>query len=202
MKEKIYFDFDGTLYNSDKFYKEFLKLCKKYGITKTQEQEAEQELFNGKYLFDLNTITKYLYEKNNLPSEMLEEIDNLYSKPNLYDDVIESLEKIKAANKYEIIILTYGDISHQEKKIKSSNLSQYLKDIIITEEPKTALTKVDYMNGIFIDNHPYQIENLVKAHAKKVIRVRRREDKYSSIDTNIPVIEYDNLLTLVEKELL
>lgn len=202
MKEKIYIDFDGTLYDSDKFYKNFLKICNKYGVTTHQEQEAEEELFNSKNLFDIESITNHLYKKYNLNEQIFEDIKNLLSSPNLYDDVIEALEKIKESNKYELIILTYGDASQQKKKIVAANISNYLKDIIITQEPKTSLKEVDYQNGIFVDNHPYQIEQLFSVKSKKVIRIRRKCDKYSSIDTRVPVNEYDSFITLVEKELL
>lgn len=202
MKEKIYIDFDGTLYDSDNFYAEFLKICNNYAITANDERVAENKLFNGEQLFNLNDIANYLQQTYNLPFKFLKDIENLYFKPNLYDDVIESLEILKSTNKYEIIILTYGDFHHQLKKIHSAGLTKYIKDIIITSDSKTNLKEVDYQNSIFIDNNPLQIEKFINQGAKQIIRIRRAIDKYSSIDTRCSINEYDNLVTLVKKELI
>lgn len=202
MKAKIYIDFDGTLYDSNKLINNFLNICNKYGISKTQVQEVEKDLFTKENLFNLDILAKTLYIKMKLPEEMLTEVEELYSATYLYKDVIEALDKIRLTKKYEVIILTYGNIAYQKKKIESSNLNEYLQDVIITESSKTNIKEVDYENGIFIDNNPYQIEKFIKAKARKVIRIRRESDKYSIIDIKAPISEYSNLNTLVDQELL
>lgn len=200
MKQKLYIDFDGTLYDSDKLTLMFIDICEKYSLTKADEEQAEAEVFDERYLFDLDIVAEYMHQKHNLPIEFLNDVKELYLDSNIYKDIIVPLEKIK--DKYELIILTYGDLSHQQQKIEISKLSKYFKDIIITETDKSKLTEVDYKNGIFIDNNPYQIEKLLTAGASRVIRIRRPIDKYSKIDLNKDVNEYDNFLELVEKELL
>ncbi len=202
MKAKIYIDFDGTLYDSNKLINNFLNICNKYGISKTQVQEVKKDLFTKENLFNLDILAETLYIKMKLPEEMLTEVEELYSATYLYKDVIEALDKIRLTKKYEVIILTYGNIAYQKKKIESSNLNEYLQDVIITESSKTNIKEADYKNGIFIDNNPYQIEKFIKAKARKVIRIRRESDKYSIIDIKAPISEYSNLNTLVDQELL
>ena len=51
---------------------------------------------------------------------------------------------------YDLYLLTYGHKNYQRKKINSSNISSFFKNIIITEEDKSKLD-IDYENSIFID---------------------------------------------------
>lgn len=202
MKNIVYFDFDGTLYDSDNLTNMFLKLCQRYGVSKEEEKNAETILFDEKNLFDLDEIAVFLKDKFNLSDTFLKEVESLYLIPNLYSDTIPALDLLVDSNKYEIIILTYGDISHQEKKINNCGILKYANDVIITEGSKAGIDKVDYDNGIFIDNNPYQIECFVNTKAKKVLRIRRSIDKYSKTDSNVVTKEYADLVELVKKELL
>lgn len=201
MKKKLYIDFDGTLYNSDRLTTLFIQICEKYGLTKEDEVQAETELFDERYLFDMDKVVKYLCQKYNLPKQMLVEVEKLYNNQNIFTDIEENLTKLKESNKYEMIILTYGDISHQQKKIKASKLSKYFENIIIIDSDKSKIQNIDYKNGIFIDNNPAQIDNFIRAGAKKVIRIKRPTDKYSKFDTINKVSEYKDFTTLIDKEL-
>lgn len=202
MKDIIYFDFDGTLYDSDNLTNMFLKICQKYNISLEEERKAEAILFDERNLFDLDEIALFLKDKFSLSDAFLKEVESLYLMPNLYSDTISALDLLVDSNKYEIIILTYGKISHQEKKINNCGILKYAKDIIITEGSKANVLKVDYKNGIFIDNNPYQIECFVNTKAKKVLRIRRSIDKYSKTDSKVVTSEYTDLVELVKKELL
>ena len=66
---------------------------------------------------------------------------------------------------------------------------------------KNTIKNIDYETSIFIDNHPEQIK-ILKTETNNVIRIRRKTDKYSKVDTEIYIKEYQDLISLVENELL
>lgn len=201
LKKTIYFDFDGTLYDSDKLMRKFTDICKKFKILEEDIDTIEQELFTETKLFNLDELANYLSEKYILPPDFLKELENLYSEKNIYPDVYLALNKIKESQKYDMVILTYGNIKYQQKKIHNCDILEYIKEVIITEKKKSDINNIDYENSIFIDNNPTQIKAL-KDKTDNVIRIRRKTDKYSKHDTEISIKEYQDLITLVEKELL
>ena len=201
LKKTIYFDFDGTLYDSDNFMKQFLNLCQKYKISEEKVHILEKEIFTETKLFNLDELVIQLKKRYSLPEEFQEEVEKLYSEKNIYSDVYLALSKIKESKKYDIVILTYGHIKYQQKKISNCDILDYIKEVIITEKKKNTINNIDYENSIFIDNHPEQIK-VLKTRTNNVIRIRRTTDKYSNINTEIEVKEYNDLITLVEKELL
>lgn len=202
MKTKVYIDFDGTLYNSDNFYNGFIEICSKYNIEKEKVKEIENDIFNNKNLFNVDILSQKIFEYYQLPISFLYNVEALYKKPNLFSDTIPSLEQLIKSSKYELYILTHGNREYQLKKITSSKIDKYIKEIIVTTGSKIDLDGINYQESIFIDNNPFQIKQLIAAKAKKVIRIRRHQDKYSKIASTVPVNEYDNLLTLIKEELL
>ena len=202
MKTKVYIDFDGTLYNSDNFYNGFIEICSKYNIEKEKVKEIENDIFNNKNLFNVDILSQKIFEYYQLPISFLYDVEALYKKPNLFSDTIPSLEQLIKSSKYELYILTHGNREYQLKKITSSKIDKYIKEIIVTTGSKIDLDGINYQESIFIDNNPFQIKQLIVAKAKKVIRIRRHQDKYSKIASTVPVNEYDNLLTLIKEELL
>ena len=202
MKTKVYIDFDGTLYNSDNFYNGFIEICSKYNIEKEKVKEIESDIFNNKNLFNVDILSQKIFEYYQLPISFLYDVEALYKKPNLFSDTIPSLEQLIKSSKYELYILTHGNRVYQLKKITSSKIDKYIKEIIVTTGSKIDLDGINYQESIFIDNNPFQIKQLIAAKAKKVIRIRRHQDKYSKIASTVPVNEYDNLLTLIKEELL
>ena len=181
----LYLDFDGTLFNTDKFYQDYLDLLKEYKINKDIIDKEKENLFKNS-LFNLDTLTKQLINKYNLDKVVFDKVNNLYNNTYVFQDVIPFLEKNKTK---KIYLLTYGEYNYQIKKINGSKLSKYFQDIIITDKDKSKLN-LDYKNSIFIDNNPSEIEKFLKV-SNNVIRIRRREDKYSKIDFN--TLEYKSL---------
>ena len=196
MKTKVYIDFDGTFYNS------FIEICSKYNIKKEKVKEIENDIFNNKNLFNVDILSQKIFECYQLPISFLYDVEALYKKPNLFSDTIPSLEQLIKSSKYELYILTHGNREYQLKKITSSKIDKYIKEIIVTTGSKIDLDGINYQESIFIDNNPFQIKQLIATKAKKVIRIRRHQDKYSKIASTVPVNEYDNLLTLIKEELL
>ena len=173
---KIYIDFDGTLYNTTKLNKYFINIFNKYNI----DTKYITNLMNTYKNYDI--LANKIIIDNNIDKSIYNDIFNLYSNDLVFKDVIPFLEKYH--NKYELILLTLGNKEYQEKKIKSSNLKKYFKDIIITDKDKSKLN-IDYTNGIFIDNNPNELKKFYNSNAKYLIRIKRNEDKYSKLNLNI-----------------
>ena len=191
---KIYLDFDGTLFNTDKFYQDYLNLFQEYGLDEDLINNIKLELFKTTK-FNLDILTNYLVKKYNLDNNILLKVNNLYNSSYVIKDVIPFLEKYK---NLEINLLTYGEYNYQLKKIDGSNLKKYFKDIIITDKDKSKLN-LDYQNNLFIDNNPTEIKKFLEV-TKNVIRIRREEDKYSKLDSNSR--EYKSLLEIKLKNVL
>lgn len=186
---KIYIDFDGTLFNSTKHYQEFINTFNKYNIN-------IENILNKAYEKDKNFdhIAKKIIKENNLSSSIYEELNKIYSEKLIFKDVIPFLEKY--SKKYDLILLTLGNITYQQKKINKTNISKYFKEIIITNKDKSILD-IDYTNGIFIDNNPLELKKFYNSKAKHLIRIKRATDKYSKLNldiNNIPeFIDFDEL---------
>lgn len=191
---KIYIDFDGTLFNTDKFYQDYLTILNKYNISSFEIEKMKKELFKNKR-FNLDILIDYIIGKYNIKN-LKQEVETLYNNSYVFEDVIPFLEKYK---NYNLILLTLGDIDYQNRKIESSKLSKYFQDIIITDVYKSQLD-INYKDNLFIDNNP---KELIKFQNKggKIIRIRRIEDKYSLIDLD-NVLEYKNFFDLKLEEII
>ena len=191
---KIYIDFDGTLFNTDKFYQDYLDILNKYNISSLEIDEMKKELFTNRR-FNLDILTYYIISKYNIKN-LKQEVEFLYNNSYVFEDVIPFLEKYK---NYNLILLTLGDIDYQNRKIESSNLSKYFQDIIITDVDKSQLD-INYKDNLFIDNNP---KELIKFQNRggKILRIRRIDDKYSVIDLD-NVLEYKNFFDLKLEEII
>ena len=174
---KIYIDFDGTLFDSTKHYQEYINIFKKHNID-------IESYFNKEYQKEKNfdILSKKIIKEYNLNPSIYDELDKIYSEKLIFKDVIPFLEENH--NKYDLILLTLGNIEYQQKKINKTKISKYFKEIIITNKDKSKLN-IDYTNGIFIDNNPLELKKFYNSKAKYLIRIKRDTDKYSKIDLDI-----------------
>lgn len=177
---KVYIDFDGTLFDSTKLHKEFINFFNKYNIKK----EYLEKIMNVDYEQDknLDTLANKIINDNNLNPNTFQELNKIYSEELIFKDVIPFLERYY--QKYDLILLTLGSKKYQQKKINSSNISKYFKDIIITNKDKSKLD-IDYTKGIFIDNNPLELKRFYNSKATNLIRIKRDTDKYSKLDLDI-----------------
>lgn len=191
---KIYLDFDGTLFNTDKFYQDYLVILNKYNISSFEIEKMKKELFTNRR-FNLDILTDYIISKYNIKN-LKQEVEYLYNNSYVFEDVIPFLEKYK---NYNLILLTLGDIDYQNRKIESSNLTKYFQDIIITDGDKSQLD-INYKDNLFIDNNPKELIKF-QNNGGKIIRIRRIEDKYSVIDLD-NVLEYKNFFDFKLEEII
>lgn len=180
---KIYIDFDGTLFNTDKYTKNFMDIFNEHGIDNVIFNRVRNILFNNENLFDLDIIIDYFLKEYNIDIGLKIKINSLLNKSYLYPEVVNCLKELIDSG-YELHLLTYGDKNFQSMKIDSSNISGYFKNIIITDEDKSELN-LDYKNSIFIDNNPFVIDKLYNSMAKRIIRIKRDSDRYAKIKCSV-----------------
>lgn len=197
MKQKLYVDFDATLFDLDKYLRKLYNICEKYNINNQELNDIINNIFDENRKFFINDLLDYLLKEKKVNENIKKDFILLSNTSFLYDDTKFFLEVIQ--NKYELILLTCGNVFHQQKKIKSSKIEKYFSNIIIIPGNKSKVDEVDYINGIFIDNNPKEIERFVLVGAKRVIRIKRDSDKYSKIDLQIDGIEeYSSLYEVLE----
>lgn len=195
--QKIYIDFDGTLFDTDKLYERFSKLCNKYGVSTEEVEQARKQAVEESGIYSLEKIMNTLQKKFTFNEKFKNSFNTLFSNEFVYDDVLYALEKL--VKDYELILLTYSDI-YQWHKIEASGLQKYFSNIIVTDKKKHLLDIIDYKNSIFIDNRVEDLENFYNVGARKIYRIRRDSDKYSNTNLNIKEIkEYISFLDLVKE---
>lgn len=186
---RYYIDFDNTLFDTERFYNDLIKVVLKYNITENKINEYYYKHFSNQLFNPIKIINK-LIEKHKFKNDIEKELD-LFLKDismYLYDDSINFLEYLNSKN-YEVNLLTYGDYDYQNKKIEKSFIKDYFNKIIITSIEKANLD-LDYKNSIFIDDNEHQLKGLIKKDAR-VIRIRRNGNKHSINDIK-NVLEFEN----------
>ncbi|MBO5096602.1 MAG: HAD hydrolase-like protein [Bacilli bacterium] len=197
MKEKFYIDFDSTLFDSSKYLHKLYVICEKYKISRTELDEITDSIFEHHKNFFIDDLLKYLIEEKKVDKNIKEDFKILENTSFLYEDSILFLKNIQ--NKYNLILLTCGNISNQQKKIDACDIKKYFSNIIITPGNKSTVQEVEYQNSIFLDNNPKEVERFVSVGAKRVIRIKRDTDKYSKIPLKINGIEeYSSLYEVLE----
>ena len=189
-----YIDFDNTLFNTVDFYNDLEIIMKKSGIT----DEMINEYNRDNKLFSPIEIVNYCIEKYGINSEILEKINNHFKKAcdYKYDDIYDFLTNIKS-NENKLVLLTYGDYLYQNLKIINSGLLKYFDDVIITEKEKDTL-KLDFSSSIFVDDNPDVILKLLLKKPLKIIRIKRENNKYSSVVINNSIVsEYSNFKDII-----
>ena len=186
---KYYIDFDNTLFNTEKFYSDLIKLVSYYNITEEKINDCYRRYYLNEFFNPIKIINR-LIEKHKFKSEIKKEINDFFNDLSmyLYEDSINFLEYLKKHN-YNINVLTYGDFDYQKEKINKTFINDYFDKIIITSKLKSELG-LDYENASFIDDNVEQIKGLLKRNAK-VIRIRRSGNKHSLCDIN-GVNEFEN----------
>lgn len=181
---KLYIDFDNTLFDTQRFINDCLNIFDKYYISDNKKKEIIKNLNIKNIIRDFKTILKDFSLKLNIDYDsLLNDYNNILNNNYLFHDSLNFLKKIK--KKYEIILLTYGNNDYQLDKIKSSGISEFFNQIIITQYSKDNLN-IDYENSIFIDDFPDILIKLMNKNCYKVIRLKRgkyKDIKLEKIDT-------------------
>lgn len=204
----IYLDFDHTLYNPITLTDEMLlAICEKivdYSKEKLDKSELMLELkgmFNREHIYNIYELARYFGEKYSVNSDLLIESVNkvIYNcSKNVFEDVIPFLKSVKEKG-HRIFMLSYYEygLEYQMAKITGSKLCDLFDAIIATGQKKYELT-IDYKNSIFVDDNPKDLEGLASRNPYRLIRIRRKEGRYSNKTVNVQNIEECELLTDID----
>lgn len=205
-----YIDFDNTLYNTPLLTERLLNsivnsIKEKIDLNSENLYEECLKIFNQN--ISHVELAKYFSNKYNLDVSII--IDNLNNillngSDLVFDDVIPFFKKLKEKG-YKLYLLTHckNSLEYQSMKITGSKLSNIFDALYLTSIPKYMLD-INYENGIFIDDNPTDLLGLYSNNAKQVIRLRRKENKYSVTDLdNKNIKEYLNLAEInIEEDLI
>jgi len=187
----IYIDFDGTIFDLDSLNNDFIKL---FNNIDNNYIKSLIKKYKNYYI-----VTDILIKNYHLEENYIDKVNNLFQNNYIYKDAITFLEKYY--QKYNLILLTYSNsIEYQKKKINSSNIDKYFKDIIITTKDKSKLDNIDYQNGIFIDNNPYELKKLYNKNISNIIRINHINDTYHKEKTFNNTKEYPDFIELINNK--
>ena len=201
----IYLDFDHTLYNPITLTEEMLSAISEKIVDCTNQKIDNDKLmielkgmFNREHIYNIYELAKYFGEKYEVNSEILivevNKVINNCSK-NVFNDVIPFLKTLKEKG-HRVFMLSYYEygLEYQMAKITGSKLCDLFDAIIVTGEKKYNLS-IDYKNSVFIDDNPIDLEGLSLRNPYRLIRIRRKEGRYSEKPVNVKNIEECELLT-------
>lgn len=194
---KYYIDFDNTLYETAKLTTCMLDaICKtvveKLGKEYSEIDEYVKANFNSTtdniFTFARETGSYYGIDPDLVENNVKAVVDN--GNNIVFEDAERFLARLKE-NGHEVHILTYIPKTNQEyqmKKLLGSGLMKYFDTITITSKYKFLLD-MDYTQGIYIDDDPRDLNGLFEKNPKKVIRIRKENNKRSKIDIDNKEIE-------------
>lgn len=202
----IYIDFDHTLYNAMNITKDLLEAVSltilEYKDINKDELDLELKgMFNREHIYNIYELSRYFGNKYDVDSKkIIENVNKVINggAKNVFSDVFPFLKKLKE-NNHKIFMLSYYEyeLEYQVAKIVGSKLCDFFDGIIVTKEPKYNLD-IDYTNGIFIDDKPSDLEGLASRNPIRVIRIRRKEGRYSDKKVNSEKVEEYEKLSEIE----
>ncbi len=148
----IAFDADDTLWKNEETYLEgreiFLKILSKYDVAVENLDNLDQlEVKNIQYygygvmsfMFSLVEQAIQLTEENIHPGDILKLLDHakkmLTDEVEVFPGVQDLLEDI--GKEHRLMLITKGDLFHQQRKIKSSGLGKYFQAVEVVSEKNT-----------------------------------------------------------------
>ena len=197
---KVYVDFDRTLFDCDRFLEDFYEIITKYNIPKDLFKECQNQ--SKRHGFNPYTILNDVEKKISFDKSIYLDIDELIQHTSSYlcPDTIPFLEYLNSHN-YTVIILTKGNRDYQREKIINSHIDKYYSKLIVTMRHK-GLLFLNYLQSMFIDDNPREIESLLIRKPKKIIRIKRNMSKYSDIELKKEIKTVNNLHEIIDNKIL
>jgi len=198
MKTKIFIDFDGTIFNTEKFKDDMFFALRKLGFDEETVMCHYQDECKDKH-FSLDGLIERLRAVRKFNVEDIEkQVNQIYSDaPNLiFADFMPFLEKVDR-EKYEVDILTLGDLEFQKSKVTSSGIVSNFDNIYYTE-----VDKWDYIKKIISKDEPFiliddradTIDKVAKGYSKSTaLWIDRKARDKDFDDPTITRKEYNTL---------
>lgn len=196
-----YIDFDNTLYNSTQLTKRMLNTISNCAALQKNLEQKEvlkvcKQIFNRDHIYNIYELITYISDKYGLNSSLIHDsVDRIIanSEDLVYSDVIPFLINLKKQN-HSIYMLSCAEnrLKYQTAKIAGSGILNYFDAVFVVSSRKHTLD-INYSNGIFIDDNPKDLLELYSKNPKEVIRLRRKDNRYSLKDLNeVNIKEYED----------
>lgn len=205
-----FIDFDHTLYNTPLLTKDMLNVLAKYIFqnsndnfedilnTLTQKfRRGANNIFDIYKLIEYFSENKYKYDIDKATSIVNKVISN--GKQYLFNDSISFLQYLKKQN-HKVYILSYNEneVYFQTVKIAGSGLLKFVDGVFPITTMKGDLP-FDFSKCIFIDDKPKDLISIYKKNPYAIFRIRRPNDTYSDLETNLPIPEFSSLNELKQQ---
>lgn len=150
----IIFDFDDTLFDTQKLKEKIFDKLFEYGISKEIIHESYKESQNLLGVYSPENHTKILRDLYNfdVSKKLNDWIANLDLSSHIFPEVDSLLKDLK--NNNHLILLTRGKKNFQTFKIDQSDISRYFHETHIIEDAKEI-----FLKGMVFDEEVYFIND-------------------------------------------
>lgn len=138
MKTKLFIDFDGTIFNTTLLKERSFVELRKSGFNDDELLSAYQaECLDYKFSLDDFLLRLAKIKEFNMPlaKARLEKLHKEIPEKFLFADSISFLGKIDHT-KYEVNLISMGDVAFQKKKIEDAKISEYFDHVYVIDKQK------------------------------------------------------------------
>ena len=202
-----FIDFDHTLYNTPLLTRDMLNILANY-ISEHSDDNFETilQILTQKFrrgatnIFDIYELISYfsenIYHYDISQATFMVNKVIFDGKKYVFDDAISFLQYLKKQG-HKVYILSYNEkeVYFQTVKIAGSGLLKLVDGVFPMITLKGDLP-LDFSNCIFIDDKPKDLISIYHKKPYSIFRIRRPNDTYSSLETNLPILEFSSLTKL------
>ena len=186
MKTKLFIDFDKTLFDTSQVKERLYRIFGQFGFSQEEIDETyAAEAVDGR--FNPEGQAKRLYKIKPFDLEVFAQkirLTILDSQKILYSDADVFLNQLNR-DKYEVNILSYGDVDFQNRKISHSGIVDKFDNIYVTNiEKQIFLKEIVKKNEYFIvvDDKVSNLEKISAEYPKAfMIYINRGIDNIEKI---------------------
>ncbi len=199
-RQIIAFDFDRTLFDTERFKIALANSLNKFGISpKIWQQTYEKSIPKNliKYqIYRPKKHAKIIQKLTGVPAEKILDAFHKVIKNSshlIYQETKPVLKFFKNKN-FAIYLVSFGNCAHQKEKINHSGIANFFEKITVSTRPKASIKFPD--KTIVVDDNILEIKNLRKKYRNKIRLVwLNRENKPAHPPRSVTVIK--NLKSLL-----
>lgn len=174
---KIFIDFDGVIFDAEKFKKTLARICRDHGISRKDFLHTYEALKKEGGVYTVVRHVRALAKHTGATmrkKELHAAIDRYMSdlRQYVFKDALRFFDRMRA---HELYLLSFGDPAFQKQKIHGSGVKYYFKRVIVTrgnkgKEISALRTKKGVSNEriVFIDDSEKHLRE-VRGNAHVVI---------------------------------
>lgn len=135
---KIFIDFDGVIFDAEKFKKTLTRICRNHGISRKEflytyaAAKEEEGIYSiVRHVRALEKHTGATMRKKELHTAIDRYMGDL--RHYVFKDALRFFDRMHA---HELYLLSFGDPAFQKQKIRGSGVKHYFKRVIVTRGDK------------------------------------------------------------------